>query len=204
MKKLNAIVLGSLLSASAISVANAAEATATATWQASATKDSDSELVVTPTRALKFIYSANTQAFNTDTGLFDVVIRGDHSTATSFKLEAMVDDTDNTLFSVGGTPTKLKVGARWGGNDLGSKTGSISNGSTDWTTLVDSAKLSGPLASLASSAGATAGTEVTAQSSFDFFVDSAEDNAGTAVEFKDLTNSLWEGKVSVDFRATWS
>ncbi|STQ07811.1 CFA/I fimbrial major subunit [Enterobacter cloacae] len=100
MNKLNAIVLGSLLSLSALSVAHAAETTASATWQASATKDSDSDLVVTPTRALNFVYSANTKAFNTDTGLFDVAIRGDHSSATSFKLEAIVDDSDNTLFSV--------------------------------------------------------------------------------------------------------
>ena len=42
---------------------------------------------------------------------FDVAIRGDHSSATSFKLEAIVDDSDNTLFSVGGEATKLKVGA---------------------------------------------------------------------------------------------
>ncbi len=78
---------------------------------------SESDLVVTPTRALNFVYSANTKSFNTDTGLFDVAIRGDHSTATSFKLEAILDDSNNTLFSVGGEATKLKVGARWGGND---------------------------------------------------------------------------------------
>ncbi len=117
MNKLNAIVLGSLLSVSALSAVNAAETTASATWQATATKDSESDLVVTPTRALNFVYSANTKSFNTDTGLFDVAIRGDHSTATSFKLEAILDDSNNTLFSVGGEATKLKVGARWGGND---------------------------------------------------------------------------------------
>ncbi|MFR3356262.1 MAG: common pilus major fimbrillin subunit EcpA, partial [Enterobacter hormaechei] len=72
MNKLNAIVLGSLLSVSALSAVNAAETTASATWQATATKDSESDLVVTPTRALNFVYSANTKSFNTDTGLFDV------------------------------------------------------------------------------------------------------------------------------------
>ena len=102
--------------------------------QASATKDSDSDLVVTPTRALNFVYSANTKAFNTDTGLFDVAIRGDHSSATSFKLEAIVDDSDNTLFSVGGEATKLKVGARFGGTDLGSIGGTVGTKSTAWTT----------------------------------------------------------------------
>lgn len=39
MNKLNAIVLGSLLSVSALSAVNAAETTASATWQATATKD---------------------------------------------------------------------------------------------------------------------------------------------------------------------
>ncbi|WP_414453187.1 common pilus major fimbrillin subunit EcpA [Enterobacter hormaechei] len=57
MNKLNAIVLGSLLSVSALSAVNAAETTASATWQATATKDSESDLVVTPTRALNFVYS---------------------------------------------------------------------------------------------------------------------------------------------------
>ena len=199
MNKLNAIVLGSLLSLSALSVAHAAETTASATWQASATKDSDSDLVVTPTRALNFVYSANTKAFNTDTGLFDVAIRGDHSSATSFKLEAIVDDSDNTLFSVGGEATKLKVGARFGGTDLGSIGGTVGTKSTAWTTLVDSSGLW----NLTTSAGATANTEVTGQDKFVFYVDSAQDSTGAAKEFKDLTNSLWEGTVSVAFRATW-
>ena len=35
-----------------------------------------------------------------------------------------------------------------------------------------------------------------------FYVDSAQDSTGAAKEFKDLTNSLWEGTVSVAFRAT--
>ncbi|HAS1731102.1 common pilus major fimbrillin subunit EcpA [Enterobacter cloacae] len=206
MNKLNAIVLGSLLSLSALSVAHAAETTASATWQASATKDSDSDLVVTPTRALNFVYSANTKAFNTDTGLFDVAIRGDHSSATSFKLEAIVDDSDNTLFSVGGEATKLKVGARFGGTDLGSIGGTVGTKSTAWTTLVDSSNntgVSSGLWNLTTSAGATANTEVTGQDKFVFYVDSAQDSTGVAKEFKDLTNSLWEGTVSVAFRATW-
>ncbi|HCT7900327.1 TPA: fimbrial protein [Enterobacter cloacae] len=206
MNKLNAIVLGSLLSLSALSVAHAAETTASATWQASATKDSDSDLVVTPTRALNFVYSANTKAFNTDTGLFDVAIRGDHSSATSFKLEAIVDDSDNTLFSVGGEATKLKVGARFGGADLGSIGGTVGTKSTAWTTLVDSSNntgVSSGLWNLTTSAGATANTEVTGQDKFVFYVDSAQDSTGAAKEFKDLTNSLWEGTVSVAFRATW-
>ena len=206
MNKLNAIVLGSLLSLSALSVAHAAETTASATWQASATKDSDSDLVVTPTRALNFVYSANTKAFNTDTGLFDVAIRGDHSSATSFKLEAIVDDSDNTLFSVGGEATKLKVGARFGGTDLGSIGGTVGTKSTAWTTLVDSSNntgVSSGLWNLTTSAGATANTEVTGQDKFVFYVDSAQDSTGAATEFKDLTNSLWEGTVSVAFRATW-
>lgn len=205
MNKLNAIVLGSLLSLSALNAANAAETTASATWQASATKDSDSDLVVTPTRALNFVYSANTKAFNTDTGLFDVVIRGDHSSATSFKLEAIVDDSDNTLFSVGGEATKLKVGARFGGTDLGSIGGTVGAKSTAWTTLVDSSNntgVSSGLWNLTTSAGAT-NTEVTGQDKFVFYVDSAQDSTGAAKEFKDLTNSLWEGTVSVAFRATW-
>ncbi len=92
------------------------------------------DLVVTPTRALNFVYSANTKAFNTDTGLFDVAIRGDHFSATSFKLEAIVDDSDNTLFSVGGEATKLKVGARFGGTNLGSIGGTVGTKSTAWTT----------------------------------------------------------------------
>jgi len=199
MNKLNAIVLGSLLSLSALSVAHAAETTASATWQASATKDSDSDLVVTPTRALNFVYSANT-------GLFDVAIRGDHSSATSFKLEAIVDDSDNTLFSVGGEATKLKVGARFGGTDLGSIGGTVGTKSTAWTTLVDSSNntgVSSGLWNLTTSAGATANTEVTGQDKFVFYVDSAQDSTGAAKEFKDLTNSLWEGTVSVAFRATW-
>ena len=206
MNKLNAIVLGSLLSLSALSVAHAAETTASATWQASATKDSDSDLVVTPTRALNFVYSANTKAFNTDTGLFDVAIRGDHSSATSFKLEAIVDDSDNTLFSVGGEATKLKVGARFGGTDLGSIGGTVGTKSTAWTTLVDSSNntgVSSGLWNLTTSAGATANTEVTGQDKFVFYVDSAQDSTGAAKEFKDLTNSRWEGTVSVAFRATW-
>ncbi|WP_434132831.1 common pilus major fimbrillin subunit EcpA [Enterobacter cloacae] len=206
MNKLNAIVLGSLLSLSALSVAHAAETTASATWQASATKDSDSDLVVTPTRALNFVYSANTKAFNTDTGLFDVAIRGDHSSATSFKLEAIVDDSDNTLFSVGGEATKLKVGARFGGTDLGSIGGTVGTKSTAWTTLVDSSNntgVSSGLWNLTTSAGATANTEVTGQDKFVFYVDSAQDSTGAAKAFKDLTNSLWEGTVSVAFRATW-
>src|SRR5690606_16354744 len=186
MNKLNAIVLGSLLSLSALSVAHAAETTASATWQASATKDSDSDLVVTPTRALNFVYSANTKAFNTDTGLFDVAIRGDHSSATSFKLEAIVDDSDNTLFSVGGEATKLKVGARFGGTDLGSIGGTVGTKSTAWTTLVDSANntgVSSGLWNLTTSAGATANTEVTGQDKFVFYVDSAQDSTGAAKEF---------------------
>ena len=181
MNKLNAIVLGSLLSLSALSVAHAAETTASATWQASATKDSDSDLVVTPTRALNFVYSANTKAFNTDTGLFDVAIRGDHSSATSFKLEAIVDDSDNTLFSVGGEATKLKVGARFGGTDLGSIGGTVGTKSTAWTTLVDSSNntgVSSGLWNLTTSAGATANTEVTGQDKFVFYVDSAQDSTG--------------------------
>ena len=136
MNKLNAIVLGSLLSVSALSAVNAAETTASATWPATATKDSESDLVVTPTRACNSVDRANTKSVNTDTGLFDVAIRGDHSTATSFKLEAILDDSNNTLFSVGGEATKLKVGARWGGNDLGSIGGTVGAKSTAWTTLV--------------------------------------------------------------------
>ena len=206
MNKLNAIVLGSLLSVSALSAVNAAETTASATWQATATKDSESDLVVTPTRDLNFVYIANTKSYNTDTGLIDVAIRGDHSTATSFKLEAILDDSNNTLFSVGGEATKLKVGARWGGNDLGSIGGTVGAKSTAWTTLVDSSSntgVSSGLWNLTTSAGAAADTEITGQDKFVFYVDSAQDNAGTAKEFKDLTNSLWEGTVSVAFRATW-
>ncbi|EPR9734697.1 common pilus major fimbrillin subunit EcpA [Enterobacter asburiae] len=206
MNKLNAIVLGSLLSLSALSISHAAETTASATWQASATKDNDSDLVVTPLRALNFVYSPKTKAFNTDTGLFDVAIRGDHASATNFKLEAIVDDSDNTLFSVGGEATKLKVGARFGGTDLGSIGGTVGTKSTAWATLVDSSDSTGVssgLWNLTTSAGATAGTEVTGQDKFVFYVDSAQDSTGAAKEFKDLTNSLWEGTVSVAFRATW-
>ncbi|MCP6391119.1 common pilus major fimbrillin subunit EcpA, partial [Klebsiella pneumoniae] len=63
--------------------------------------------------------------------------------------------------------------------------------------------VSSGLWNLTTSAGAAADTEITGQDKFVFYVDSAQDNAGTAKEFKDLTNSLWEGTVSVAFRATW-
>ena len=61
--------------------------------------------------------------------------------------------------------------------------------------------VSSGLWNLTTSAGATANTEVTGDK-FVFYVDSAQDSTGAAKEFKDLTNSLWEGTVSVAFRAT--
>lgn len=207
MKKTNVFVLGSLLTVSLMGAVNAAETTAGAVWQASASKDNDAELVITPTRALAFKYMAGSGVFDTDTGLFDVVVRGDHSTASSFKLEAILNDADNTLYSIGGESTKLKIGARFGGQDLGSIGGTVgAQRSTSWTTLVDSVNnigVSTGLWNLASSAGAAANTEVTAQDKFVFYVDSAEDALGQAKSFSDLTNSSWEGTVAVQFRATW-
>lgn len=206
MNNLNVIVLSTLVSLSTLSAVNAAETTAAAIWQASASKNSESDLIITPTRALNFIYSENTKAFNTDTGLFDVAIRGDHSSASSFKLEAIVDDSNNTLFSIDGEASELKVGARFGGTVLGSIGGTVGSKSTEWTTLVDSSNntgVSSALWNLTTSAGATANTEVTGKDKFVFYVDSAQDGTGAAKEFKDLTSSQWEGTVAVSFRATW-
>ncbi|MEM6162365.1 common pilus major fimbrillin subunit EcpA [Erwinia sp. P6884] len=186
----------------------ATTADASAIWQAEATKDTQSELVVTPMRALQFKYTSNLKAFNQDTGTFDVAIRGDHSTATGFKLEARVDDSNNTLRQVGGDST-LSVGAYFGSNELGSSNGGTTGvGSTaNWTTLVDSAQDIGSgsgLWTLTQSAGAVADTELTARDNFKFEVKKATTDGTTATTFDKLPDGLWQGEVAVAFRATWS
>lgn len=183
-------------------------ADASAVWQAEATKDTQSELVVTPMRTLQFKYSSGIQGFNKETGTFDVAIRGDHSTATGFKLEARVDDSNNTLRQAGGDST-LSVGATFGGNELGSSNGGGTGvGSTaNWTTLVDSAQDIGSgsgLWTLTQSAGAAAATELTARDNFKFEVKKATSDGTTATTFDKLPDGFWQGEVAVAFRATWS
>ncbi|WP_075180853.1 common pilus major fimbrillin subunit EcpA [Pantoea sp. 1.19] len=208
MKKLviTAIGLGSLATVSGAMAASTAMSTAI--WQAEAKKNTTNELVVTPTRALQFNYAASTKSFNQDTGTFDVAIRGDHSAATGFKLEARVDDSNNTLRSLGDTST-VAVGAYWGGTELGSSKGGNGGVGKDanWTTLVDSAQEIGSgsgLWALTTSAGSPADTELTARDNFKFQIVSATSDGSTATTFDKLPDGMWQGEVAVAFRATWS
>lgn len=197
--------MGALVSASPVMAASTT-ADAAAIWQAEATKNTVNELVVTPMRALQFKYAAGLKSFNQDTGTFDVTIRGDHSSSTGFKLEARVDDGNNTLRQVGGNST-LRVGAYFGSAELGSSLGGSTGVGPDanWTTLIDSATNTGSgsgLWTLIKSAGSD--VEMSARDNFKFTVKKATSDGATSTTFDQLPDGMWQGEVAVAFRATWT
>nr|WP_279077864.1 common pilus major fimbrillin subunit EcpA [Hafnia alvei] len=183
-------------------------ANASAVWQAEATKNSTSELVVTPMRTLQFKYASSLKSFNQDTGTFDVAIRGDHAESKGFKLEARVDDSNNTLRQVGGNST-LNIGAYFGGTELGSSQGGSTGvgQNANWTTLVDSSNETGTasgLWALTESIGSDGATELTARDNFKFSVVKATTDGTTKTSFDKLPDGMWQGEVAVAFRATWT
>lgn len=182
--------------------------TATAIWQAEASKDTKSELVVTPMRALVFKYSPSSKSFNQDIGTFDVAIKGDHSSAKSFKLEARIDDGNNTLRQMGGKST-LQVGGSFGSSILGSSAGGTDQGvgaNSNWTTLIDSGKDIGTGSALwnLSQEKGSADTVVSARDNFKFSVVNASvDGIAKTTDMSTLPDGMWQGEVAVAFRATW-
>lgn len=208
MKKLllNIAVTGFIVSSPVIgAVKEATIVSSKAIWQAEASKDSTSELVITPMRALQLKYVSSTRSFNQDTGTFEVTIRGDHSSSGGFKLEALVDDENNTLHQVGGNST-LSVGAYFGGRELGSTKGGTTGVSKDsnWTTLLDSATNTGISSGLWTLTQSSGSSELSAQDSFKFSVKKASTDGTTETTFDKLPDGMWQGEVAVAFRATWS
>lgn len=202
------------LALSALVISTASQAadeavTASAVWKAEADKNTTNNLVVTPMRALQFKYAPAAKDFNTDTGTFEVALKGDHSTSTAFKLEARVDDTNNILRQVGGKST-LQIGALFGSTEVGSSNGGTAGGvsaSNAWTTLLDSTKDIGAgsaLWALTRSAGSK-DPLISARDNFKFIVKKATLDGSTAeADLSKLPDAMWQGEVAVAFRATWA
>ncbi|ENV32917.1 common pilus major fimbrillin subunit EcpA [Acinetobacter gerneri] len=167
-------------------------ASATAKWDATAKKDTTSALVVTPLKSLNFQYAEGLEQFNTQTGAFDVTIQG-QSGATDFDLTSKL--ITNTL-TRGSDDSTLNVGVTWNGQALSK---------TTETTLIDTAKnINAGLEALSQSTAYAGTGRHSAQSSFEFKVDSATSDGTTVAQFKDLTDGMWDGEVAVQFNATWT
>ncbi|MRT58551.1 fimbrial protein [Enterobacteriaceae bacterium RIT693] len=191
MKKLT---LAGLIAASFIctnAMAAETKAYATATWDASATKDTTSILVVTPLKPLSFQYAEGIEAFNQQSGAFDITLQG-QSGATDFKLTSQI--VTNTLSRPTDAST-LDVGVAWNGVKLSKTTP---------TTLIDIARnVSAGLDALAVSSAYAGSGRSSSQGTFTFTVDSATSDGTTAEAFSNLNDGYWNGDVKVQFNAVW-
>ena len=167
-------------------------ASATAKWDATAKKDTTSALVVTPMKSLAFQYAEGLEKFNTQTGAFDVTVKG-QSGATDFELTSKV--ITNTL-TRGDDASTLGVGVTWNGKKL-SKTTPV--------TLIDTAQNVNAGLEALSVSSAYAGTgRSSAQGNFTFGIDEATSDGISTAAYKDLVDGVWDGEVAVQFDATWS
>lgn len=193
MKKLIALVAGSVMSVAVFAASPVASktdisASAIATWEASASKDTKSALVVTPLKSLSFQYAEGLKAFNTVNGAFDVTIEG-QSGATDFNLSSKV--LRNTLTRPSDTST-LAVGVAWNGEKI----------SNQLVTLIDTAQnINHDLVALSN--GYMNAGRTSAQGNFTFSIDSATSDGTTTAQFADLADGNWDGQVAVQFTATW-
>ncbi|OTG85317.1 fimbrial protein [Acinetobacter sp. ANC 4558] len=169
-------------------------ASATARWDATATKDTTSSLVVTPLRSLSFQYAEGENAFNQQTGAFDVTIQG-QSGATDFELSSKL--VGNTLSRTGDTST-LQVGVAWNGSKLSP---------TEPVFLINTADddfANAGLEALAQSTAYAGADRSSARGSFIFTVDNATSDGSTDAAFADLADGTWDGEVAVQFTAHWT
>lgn len=176
-------------------VAQAAEVTAqaVATWSATAKKDTTSKLVVTPLGSLSFQYAEGIKGFNSQKGLFDVVVEGD-TTATAFKLTSKL--VTNTLTQLDTSGSTLDVGVSYNGVPV-EKSGD--------TVMIDTANsvFGGNLSALSTGYNTTGRT--TAQDGFNFSIISGTADGSTPVtDYSTLPEGIWSGDVSVQFDATWT
>ncbi|WP_075180401.1 common pilus major fimbrillin subunit EcpA [Pantoea sp. 1.19] len=203
------LTISTITALSVMYPAHAAQVTAqaVASWSATAKKDTVSKLVVTPLGSLMFEYADGIKSFNSQKGLFDVVIEGEDGgssfkpigllskpSATAFKLSARL--LTNTLTQTGKSGSTLNVGVEYNGVAL-KKNADIS--------LIDTAgnQPGGNLSLLA--AGFNKKERASAQDAFTFSIISATSNGTTAVDdFSKLPDGLWSGDVSVQFEASWT
>ena len=192
MKNLLAIL--PILSASMVATSAFADVTASALakWDATAKKDTESSLVVTPMKSLNFQYAEGLKKFNNQTGAFDVTIQGQEG-ATDFTLTSKL--INNTLSRTDDTST-LDIGVAWNGEKLKKDTE---------TSLIDTAKnVSAGLEDLAQSSAYAGKGRTSAQSNFEFTVDSAKAEGQDVADFSELADGTWDGEVAVQFTATWT
>ncbi|WP_369310004.1 common pilus major fimbrillin subunit EcpA [Providencia rettgeri] len=191
-KKMVSVLLSGVIAASFATVANADTRTAqaTATWQATAIKDTTSMLVVTPLKSLTFNYAEGQKSFNQQNGAFDVAIQG-QSGATDFKLTSKI--IANTLARTTDDST-LEVGVKWNGTDLDT--------ATDTTLISVADGITSGLDNLAADGVFNSSDRATDRGEFTFVIAKAK-MAGTAAEFKDLADGVWDGDVKVQFTANW-
>lgn len=197
MKKLmSTLALTTISSLFAASAFADVVASATATWDASATKDTTSNLVVTPLKSLTFKYAEGLKGFNTQSGAFDVTIKG-QSGATDFKLTSQV--VGNTLTSTSDGST-LAVGVSWLGQPVGNTT-------TTGVTMIETANnINAGLEALAvkENYDGTTNARTSAQGNFLFNIESAKKGSTAVTDFSQLADGRWDGEVAVQFNATWT
>ncbi|MFH7527846.1 common pilus major fimbrillin subunit EcpA [Aeromonas sp. A5] len=177
------------------SQAMAVTASSVATWQASAVKTTEADLVVTPLGSLSFQYAAGTNSFNSADGLFDIVVRGDHEAATSFKLSAQKLNGQLRHLS---TDETLDVAVYWNGQKL--------NADTSIDMIDTSAgKMGGNLSNIAANYNVnTAVGDVYAQDFFTFELENPANGLGELDDMKNLSDGVFSGSVSIQFDAVWS
>lgn len=192
-KKIIAVALVTTLIGMGIAQAAEVTAQAVATWSATAKKDTTSKLVVTPLGSLSFQYAEGIKGFNSQKGLFDVVVEGD-TTATAFKLTSKL--VTNTLTQLDTSGSTLDVGVSYNGVPV-EKSGD--------TVMIDTANsvLGGNLSAL--STGYNTAGRATAQDGFNFSIISGTADGSTPVtDYSTLPEGIWSGDVSVQFDATWT
>ncbi|WOE32315.1 MULTISPECIES: common pilus major fimbrillin subunit EcpA [unclassified Acinetobacter] len=174
-------------------------ASATATWDATAVKDTTSVLVVTPLKSLNFQYAEGLEAFNTQTGAFDITIQG-QSGATDFELTSKL--ISNTL-TRGSDASTLDVGVAWNGTKLDKTTPTTLINTTNGTTAgLDALAQSSKYSVIEKNTNKP--VRSSAQGNFVFSIDGATSNGADNVEFSDLADGMWNGEVSVQFTALWT
>lgn len=192
-KKIIAVALVTTLIGMGIAQAAEVTAQAVATWSATAKKDTTSKLVVTPLGSLSFQYAEGIKGFNSQKGLFDVVVEGD-TTATAFKLTSKL--VTNTLTQLDTSGSTLDVGVSYNGVPV-EKSGD--------TVMIDTANsvFGGNLSAL--STGYNTAGRTTAQDGFNFSIISGTADGSTPVtDYSTLPEGIWSGDVSVQFDATWT
>lgn len=190
-KRITGVCTAAAISFYSFSAVADVTASATASWDASATKDTTSSLVVTPLKSLSFQYAEGTEAFNTQSGAFDITIQG-QSGATDFTLTSQL--VNNTLSRTTDDST-LSVGVDWNGTAL-TKTAPV--------TMIDTSQnVSAGLDALAVSTAYAGSDRTSTQGAFNFSIESAT-AGGQPVAFKELDDGYWDGEVRVQFTATWA